>query len=57
MLAKIVRSEMSRPGPVTLSPLETLFETKHGKVLPLPPSLARLYGCLRVPLPMCSAIL
>src|ERR1035437_6933569 len=51
MPAKIGRSEMSQPGPVTLAPLETLFETKHGKVLPLPPSLARLYGCLRMPLP------
>jgi len=42
---------MSRPGPVTLASLETLFETKRGKVLPLPPKLARLYGCLRMPLP------
>ncbi len=30
--------------------LETLFETKRGKLLPLPPTLARLYGCLRMPL-------
>src|SRR5665647_101487 len=51
MPAKIGRSEMSRPGPVTLAPLETLFETKRGKALPLPPKLARLYGCLRMPLP------
>src|ERR1035437_4806732 len=42
---------MPRPGPATLAPLETLFETKRGKVLPLPPNLARLYGCLRMPLP------
>ena len=42
---------MPRPGPATLAPLETLFETKRGKVLPLPPKLARLYGCLRMPLP------
>ena len=42
---------MLRPGPVTLAPLQTLFETKRGKVLPLPPKLARLYGCLRMPLP------
>jgi riboflavin biosynthesis pyrimidine reductase len=42
---------MPRLGPATLAPLETLFETKRGKVLPLPPKLARLYGCLRMPLP------
>lgn len=42
---------MPRPGPAALAPLKTLFETKRGKVLPLPPSLARLYGCLRMPLP------
>src|SRR5659263_307115 len=42
---------MPRPGPSTLASLETLFETKRGKVLPLPPNLARLYGCLRMPLP------
>src|SRR5450830_346790 len=42
---------MPRAGPATLTPLKTLFETKHGKVLPLPPNLARLYGCLRMPLP------
>lgn len=40
-----------RPGSFTLAPLETLFETRRGKVLPLPPNLARLYGCLRMPLP------
>jgi riboflavin biosynthesis pyrimidine reductase len=39
------------PGPATLASLTTLFETKRGKVLPLPPNLARLYGCLRMPLP------
>src|SRR5450830_2152837 len=42
---------MPRPGPATLASLKTLFETKRGKVLPLPPKLARLYGCLRMPLP------
>jgi riboflavin biosynthesis pyrimidine reductase len=42
---------MPRPGPATLAPLKTLFEAKRGKVLPLPPKLARLYGCLRMPLP------
>ena len=34
-----------------LAPLETLFETRRGRALPLPPKLARLYGCLRMPLP------
>jgi len=32
-----------------VSPLETLYETKRGKALPLPPRLARLYGRLRMP--------
>jgi riboflavin biosynthesis pyrimidine reductase len=31
-----------------LSPLETLFETKHGRVLRLTPNLKRLYGSLRM---------
>lgn len=42
---------MPRPGPATLTPLKTLFETKRGKALPLPRNLARLYGYLRMPLP------
>ena len=42
---------MPRAVPVALASLETLFETKRGKVLPLPRSLARLYGSLRMPLP------
>ena len=42
---------MPRPGPATRAALKTLVETKPDKVLPLPPNLARLYGCLRVPLP------
>ena len=42
---------MRQPRPATLAPLETLFEIKRGKVLPLPPGLARLYGRLRMPLP------
>jgi riboflavin biosynthesis pyrimidine reductase len=33
----------------TLSPLETLFETKHGRALTLTPNLTRLYGNLRMP--------
>jgi riboflavin biosynthesis pyrimidine reductase len=39
------------PGPPTLASLKTHFETRRGKVLPLPPNLSRLYGCLRMPLP------
>lgn len=42
---------MPRSGPATLASLKTLFETKRGEVLPLPPKLAHLYGCLRMPLP------
>jgi riboflavin biosynthesis pyrimidine reductase len=38
-------------GTRTLASLQTLFETKRGTVLPLTPSLARLYGCLRMPRP------
>lgn len=34
----------------TLAPLETLYESKRGKALPLPSVLARLYGQLRMPL-------
>jgi riboflavin biosynthesis pyrimidine reductase len=37
--------------PPPLASLKTLFETKRGKALPLPRNLARLYGCLRMPLP------
>src|SRR6185436_12118032 len=33
-----------------LTPLETLYEARHGRELPLPPKLARLYGRLRLPL-------
>jgi len=32
-----------------LAPLETLFETQHGRLLPLPPKLQRLYGTFRLP--------
>ena len=42
---------MHRPGPATRASLQTLIETKRGRVLPLPPGLARLYGRLRMPLP------
>jgi riboflavin biosynthesis pyrimidine reductase len=34
----------------SLTPLETLYEARHGKELPLPQELARLYGRLRMPL-------
>ena len=33
-----------------LAALQTLLETTRGKLLPLPPKLARLYGSLRMPL-------
>ena len=33
----------------TLAPLETLYEVEGGKDLPLPPSLAALYGRLQFP--------
>jgi riboflavin biosynthesis pyrimidine reductase len=46
-----VTDKMPRPDPAVLASLKTLFETKRGKVLPLPPELARLYGRLRIPLP------
>jgi riboflavin biosynthesis pyrimidine reductase len=42
---------MLRSGPAALTSLQTLFEAKRGKMLPLPPKLAHLYGCLRMPLP------
>jgi riboflavin biosynthesis pyrimidine reductase len=42
---------MPEPSPAALASLTTLLETKRGRVLPLPPNLARLYGCLRMPLP------
>jgi len=41
---------MARSCSVTLESIKTLFEAKRGKVLQLPPNLARLYGCLRMPL-------
>ena len=36
---------------MNLAPLKTLVQTRHGRLLPLPPKLARLYGRLRMPLP------
>jgi riboflavin biosynthesis pyrimidine reductase len=40
---------MSRRTFPALAPLETLYEMKRGTLLPLPPSLSRLYGRLRMP--------
>jgi riboflavin biosynthesis pyrimidine reductase len=37
-----------------LSPLQTLFDSKHGPLLPLPPRLSRLYGNLRMPTPLSA---
>lgn len=37
-----------------IAPLRTLMEAARGRSLPLPPSLARLYGTLRLPLPRCG---
>jgi len=47
----IDRRHGAPPDSGSLAPLETLFETGRGRVLPLPPKLARLYGRLRMPLP------
>ena len=41
---------MSGRASPALAPLETLYETKRGTMLPLPPRLSRLYGRLRMPL-------
>jgi riboflavin biosynthesis pyrimidine reductase len=40
---------VSRRGLPAVASLETLYEAKRGKTLPLPPRLARLYGRLRMP--------
>ena len=48
-LNRTATDSMPRPGSAALAPLKTLFETKRGKLLPLPPKLARLYGSLRMP--------
>ena len=37
-------------GSPALAPLEALYETQRGTMLPLPPRLSRLYGRLRMPL-------
>jgi riboflavin biosynthesis pyrimidine reductase len=34
-----------------IAPLETLLQTSHGRSLPLPPRLVRLYGAFRLPVP------
>ena len=46
-----VNDPVARPASTPLAPLKKLFETKRGKMLPLPPKLARLYGSLRMPQP------
>src|SRR5664279_3582313 len=48
-LSSTATDSMPRPGSALLAPLKTLFETKRGKLLPLPPRLACLYGSLRMP--------
>lgn len=40
-----------KPGPAQVQALATLFETRRGGRLPLPPRLLRLYGDLRLPPP------
>jgi riboflavin biosynthesis pyrimidine reductase len=40
---------MPRSASAALAPLKTLVETGRGKLAPLPPRLARLYGSLRIP--------
>lgn len=42
---------MPPPRRAVLAPLTTLFESRRGQLLPLPPRLARLYGALRIPQP------
>ena len=42
---------MPRSAAEVSAPLKTLVETRRGKLLPLPPKLARLYGSLRMPSP------
>jgi riboflavin biosynthesis pyrimidine reductase len=42
---------MRRSDPAALAPLEMFLETKRNKALPLPPTLARLYGSLHMPVP------
>jgi hypothetical protein len=43
----LVTETTPSPVPIVLESLTTLFETKRGKKLPLPPRLASLYGSLR----------
>jgi riboflavin biosynthesis pyrimidine reductase len=51
LLPYIAKNSVPQRGTRSLQSLETLFETKRGTGLPLTPSLARLYGCLRMPRP------
>jgi riboflavin biosynthesis pyrimidine reductase len=43
------RQLMRRRHPAKIRSLRTLFEIKRGELLPLPPTLRRLYGRLRMP--------
>src|SRR6185436_2107206 len=42
---------MPRSRSAALASLETLVETTRGKIVPLPPKLAHVYGRLRMPVP------
>lgn len=42
---------MPRSAAEVTAPLKTLVESRRGKLLPLPPRLAHLYGSLRIPSP------
>ncbi len=39
------------PANTALAPLQTLVDSKRGRLLPLPSKLARLYGSFRMPVP------
>jgi riboflavin biosynthesis pyrimidine reductase len=45
---EVVMEPRNMHNKADLSPLETLFEAKHGRVLRLTPTLKRLYGSLRM---------
>jgi len=47
-MKKLPAASAPHAGIATLAPLETLFEAQRGTALPLPPRLARAYGCLRM---------
>jgi riboflavin biosynthesis pyrimidine reductase len=45
------RNAINMPAATALAPLRMLVDCKHGRLLPLPPRLARLYGDFRMPVP------